>query len=106
MGRTIPSFRIVTVWEEEKWKLYRKYLRNKNEKRLFTNMFSIRTFYNFACSYAANPIRIYPIMMSIVLYPFYCYFYQMLLLPVKILTAPFLNPDDDIREITSLTLIS
>ena len=66
MGRTIPSFRIVTVWEEEKWKLYRKYLRNKNEKRLFTNMFSIGTLYNFACSYAVIPIRIFPIVMSIV----------------------------------------
>ena len=31
-------------------------------------MFSISRFYNSACSYAANPIRIYPIMMSIVLH--------------------------------------
>jgi hypothetical protein len=66
MGRTIPSFRIATVWEEEKGKLYRKYLRNKNEKRLFTNMFSIGTLYNFACSNAVIPIRIFPILMSIV----------------------------------------
>ncbi len=55
MDRTIPSFRIVTVWEEEKWKLYRKYLRNKNEKRLFTNMFLIGTLYNSAFSNAVNP---------------------------------------------------
>ena len=33
MGRTIPSFRIAAVLEEEKWKLFRKYLRNKNEKK-------------------------------------------------------------------------
>jgi hypothetical protein len=66
MGSTIPSFRIATVWEEEKGKLYRKYLRNKNEKRLFTNMFSIVTLYNSACFYAVIPIRIFPIFMSIV----------------------------------------
>ena len=65
MGRTTPSFRIAIVWEEEKWKLYRKYLRNKNEKKLFTNMFSIATLYNSACSNAVNPIRIFPILMSI-----------------------------------------
>ena len=35
MGRTIPSFRNATVLEE-KWKLFRKYLRNKNEKKIFT----------------------------------------------------------------------
>ena len=66
MGRTIPSFRIAAILEEEKWKLFRKYLRNKNEKRLFTNMFSIVTLYNSACSYAVIPIRIFPILMSIV----------------------------------------
>jgi hypothetical protein len=68
MGRTIPSFRIATVVEEEKWKLYKKYLRNKNEKKLFTHMFSIAKLYNSACSNAVNPIRIHPIMMSIILY--------------------------------------
>jgi len=68
MGRTIPSFRIAAVFEEEKWKLYRKYLRNKNEKKLFTHMFSIANLYNSACSNAVNPIRIHPIMMSIILH--------------------------------------
>ena len=65
MGRTIPSFRITTILEKEKWKPFRKYLRNKNEKKLFTHMFSIAKLYNSACSNAANPIRIYPILMSI-----------------------------------------
>ncbi|MDW3631666.1 MAG: hypothetical protein QOK71_09535, partial [Nitrososphaeraceae archaeon] len=41
-------------------------MRNKNEKRLFTNMFSIVTLYNSACFYAVIPIRIFPILMSIV----------------------------------------
>jgi len=68
MGRTIPSFRIATVMEEEKWKLYKKYLRKKNEKKLFTHMFSIANLYNSACSNAVNPIRIHPIMMSIILH--------------------------------------
>ena len=39
MGRTIPSFRIDTVLEEEKWKLFRKYLKNKKDKKLFNEMF-------------------------------------------------------------------
>jgi len=68
MGRTIPSFRIAVVLEEKKWREFRKYLRNKNEKNIFTHMFSIANLYNSASSNAVNPIRIYPIMMSIVLH--------------------------------------
>ena len=69
VGRTIPSFRIAAVLEEEeKWKSFRKYLKNKNDKKLFTNMFSIATLYNSACSNAVNPIRIFPILMSIILH--------------------------------------
>ena len=56
MGRTIPSFRIAAELEEEKWKLFRKYLRNKNEKKIFTHMFSIGTLCNSACSNAVNPL--------------------------------------------------
>jgi hypothetical protein len=66
VGRTIPSFRIAAVLEEEKWKPFRKYLRNQNEKKLFTHMFSIANLYNSASSNAVIPIRIYPILMSIV----------------------------------------
>jgi hypothetical protein len=40
---------------------------NKNDKKIFKDMFSISQLYNSACSYAAIPIRIYPIMMSIAL---------------------------------------
>ena len=39
MGRTIPSFRIATLMEENRWKLYSKYL-NKREKKIFNNVFS------------------------------------------------------------------
>ena len=74
MGRTIPSFRIATVIEEEeKWKLFRQYLninnnRKNQDKKIFKEMFSIHNLYNSACSNAVNPIRIYPIMMSIILH--------------------------------------
>ena len=73
MGRTIPSFRIAAVLEYDEWKLFRKYLRNKNEKKLFIHMFLTANLYNSACSNAVNPIRRHPIMMSIILYH-----YQML----------------------------
>jgi hypothetical protein len=65
MGRTIPSFRIAAILEEKTWKHYRKYL-NASDRKVFDNMFSIATLYNSASSYAAIPIRIHPIMMSIV----------------------------------------
>jgi hypothetical protein len=66
MGRIIPSFRIAAVLEEKESKPFRKYL-NKNDKKSFDYMFSIARVYNSACSYATTiPIRIYPIMMSIV----------------------------------------
>ena len=66
MGRTIPSFRIAAVLEEKIWKEYRKYLNNKDDRKIFDNMFATATLYNSASSYAAIPIRIHPIMMSIV----------------------------------------
>ncbi len=65
MGRTIPSFRIAAVFEENEWKSFRKHL-NKNDRKSFDDMFSIVRLYNSAGSYSSIPIRIYPIMMSIV----------------------------------------
>ena len=67
MGRTIPTFRIAAVLEEKEWKLFANYL-NKNDRKVFKEMFSIARLYNSACSYASIPIRIYPIMMSIALH--------------------------------------
>ena len=88
MGRTIPSFRIAVVLEEKKWKEFRKYLRNKNERKLFDNMFSIANLYNSASSNAVIPIRIHPIMMSIIFHHY------------KILTekSDDINNDDDDDE--------
>ena len=68
MGRTILSFRIALVLEKKEWRSYRKYLNKKGDKKAFDDMFSIARLYNSACSYAVNPIRIHPIMMSIVLH--------------------------------------
>ena len=66
MGRTIPSFRIASGLEEKEWKSSKRYLTKKDDKKAFNDMFSISRLYNSACSYATNhPIRIYPIMMSI-----------------------------------------
>jgi hypothetical protein len=69
MDRTIPSFRIASMEEqEEEWKKFRQTLDNKSDRKVFDNiMFSIARLYNSACSYyAANPIRIQPIFMSII----------------------------------------
>jgi hypothetical protein len=65
MGRTVPSFRIASLEEQKEWKQFRNNLDNQDRK-LFDNMFSIAHLYNSACSYAANPVRIHPIFMSIV----------------------------------------
>jgi hypothetical protein len=65
MGRTIPSFRIASVEEQKEWKQFRQAL-DKQDRKVFDNMFSIAHLYNSACSYAANPVRIQPIFMSII----------------------------------------
>ena len=65
MGRTIPSFRIASVMEQNEWKTFRKCL-DKSDRKAFDRMFSISHLYNSACSYSANPIRIQPIFMSII----------------------------------------
>jgi hypothetical protein len=67
MGRTIPSFRLASVEEEREWKVFRNSL-DKSDRKIFDEMFSIAHLYNSACSYAANPIRIRPIFMSIILH--------------------------------------
>jgi hypothetical protein len=65
MGRTIPSFRLASVEEEREWKVFRNAL-DKSDRRIFDEMFSNSHLYNSACSYAANPIGIRPIFMSII----------------------------------------
>jgi hypothetical protein len=69
MGRTIPSFRIAFEMEERRWNLFRNAL-DKSERKRFDDMFDIPRLYISACSYAVQPVRLYPILMSILLY---CY---------------------------------
>jgi len=65
MGRTIPSFRLASIEEERQWKVFRNAL-DKSDRKIFDEMFSISHLYNSTCSYAANPIRLWPIFMSII----------------------------------------
>jgi hypothetical protein len=69
MGRTIPSFRIALAMEEAEWKPFRNAL-DKSDRKKFDEMFDIPRFYISACSYCTQPVRLYPILMSILLY---CY---------------------------------
>ena len=52
--------------EKEDWKPFRNAL-DKSDRRKFDEMFDIPRLYSSACSYAAIPIRLYPILMSILL---------------------------------------
>jgi hypothetical protein len=65
MGRTIPSFRMASAEERKEWKEFRKAL-DKSDRKAFDSMFDIAHLYNSASSYAARPIRIHPIFMSII----------------------------------------
>jgi hypothetical protein len=65
MGRTIPSFRIASVMEKEEWKSFRKAL-DKEDRKVFDDMFDISILYNSASAYSAKYVRIHPIFMSII----------------------------------------
>jgi hypothetical protein len=65
MGRTIPSFRIASVMEKEEWKAFRKAL-DKEDRKVFDDMFAISILYNSASVYSAKFVRIHPIFMSII----------------------------------------
>ncbi len=65
MGRTIPSFRLATAEEKKEWKEFRQAL-DKKDRKTFDNMFLAASLDNSVSSYAARPIRIHPIFMSII----------------------------------------
>ena len=65
MGRTIPSFRIASVMEKEEWKSFRKAL-DKEDRKVFDDMFAISILYNSTSVYSAKYVRIHPIFMSII----------------------------------------
>jgi hypothetical protein len=55
--------------EKADWKPFRNAL-DKSDRKKFDEMFDIPRLYTSACSYAVQPIRLYPILMSIQLYHF------------------------------------
>jgi len=65
LGRTVPSYRIATEIERNKWKTFREKL-NKKDKKLFDQMFDYSRLYNSAGSNASRPESIHPILMSII----------------------------------------
>jgi hypothetical protein len=69
MGRTVPSFRIALAMEQEDWKPFRNAL-DKSDRKKFDDMWDIPRLYTSACSYAVQPVRLYPILMSILLHHF------------------------------------
>src|SRR5687768_1092004 len=69
MGRTIPSFRLALEMEEREWTPFRNAL-DKSDRKLFDDMFDIPRLYTSACSYAVQPVRLYPILMSILIHHF------------------------------------
>jgi hypothetical protein len=62
VGRTIPSYRIATEIERDKWKLFRQKL-NKKDRKIFDQMFSYSRLYISAGSNACMPILIHPVLM-------------------------------------------
>jgi hypothetical protein len=69
MGRTIPSFRLASVEEEKEWKEFRKEL-DKSDRKVLDRIFATAHLYNSSSSYAANPVRIQPIFISIIFHHF------------------------------------
>jgi hypothetical protein len=69
MGRTIPSFRIALAMEKEDRKPFRNAL-DKSDRKKFDDMWDIPRLYTSACSDAVKPVRLYPILMSILLHHF------------------------------------
>ncbi|TLX88368.1 MAG: hypothetical protein E6L04_00840 [Thaumarchaeota archaeon] len=65
MGRTIPSYRIASEMEIWKWRPFRRAL-DKQDIKMFDEMFSISRMHNAAGSMACRPILIHPILMSII----------------------------------------
>jgi hypothetical protein len=53
------------VEEQKEWKGFRQAL-DKSDRKAFDDMLSIAQLYNSASSFAAKPVRIHPIFMSII----------------------------------------
>ena len=64
LGKNNTLFRIVSIMEYAEWKDFRRAL-PKADRKLFDDMFSKSVLYNSACVCCANPVRLRPIIMSI-----------------------------------------
>jgi hypothetical protein len=53
--------------EKEDWKPFRNAL-DKSDRKKFDEMWDIPRLYTSACSYSVQPVRLYPILMSILLH--------------------------------------
>lgn len=65
MGRTMPSFRLALMEEEQEWKPFRNAL-DKQDRKEFDSMFADVRLYISACSYATKPVRVQPVFMALV----------------------------------------
>jgi hypothetical protein len=65
MGRTIPSFRISSIIEERKWKQFCSSL-DKEDKKIFDEIFLLAHLYNTASYQSVRHMRIQAILMSII----------------------------------------
>lgn len=66
MGRTVPSFRLAQMREEQEWKEFRRAL-SKSERKAFDDMLATSRLYISACSYASKPIPVQPIPVQPIL---------------------------------------
>jgi hypothetical protein len=73
MGRTIPSFRLALAEELSEWKPFRNTL-SRSKRKKFDEMLSLTLLYISACSCAVKPLRLQPVLMSILFHH-----YQLLL---------------------------
>jgi len=65
MGRTVPSFRIASEMERWQWRPFRKML-DKQDRKIFDEMFSYSRFYNATGTMACRPVLTHTIIMSII----------------------------------------
>ena len=69
MGRTVPSVRQALYQERSKWKQFRLAL-DRKERKIFDEMFAISRLYISSSMMSCKPIRIHPILLSIIFHHF------------------------------------
>ncbi|WP_420545399.1 hypothetical protein [Nitrosopumilus sp.] len=69
MGRTVPSFRHALYQEQSTWRQFRLAL-DRKECKIFDEMFTISRLYISASMMSCKPIRLHPILLSIIFHHF------------------------------------